>query len=54
MVTADDADAASVFDMARDILGNPYAPETPALPAPSGDGAAEDEVDPADATEHRP
>ena len=28
VVTADDADAASLFDMARNILGNPYAPAT--------------------------
>ncbi len=28
VVTADDADSASLFDMARNILGNPYAPAT--------------------------
>jgi hypothetical protein len=28
VVTADDADAASLFDMARNILGNPYADDT--------------------------
>jgi len=27
VVTADDADAASLFDMARNILGNPYEDE---------------------------
>ncbi|HTZ09757.1 MAG TPA: MFS transporter [Acidimicrobiales bacterium] len=38
VVTAADADAASVFDVARDILGNPYAPTPPHGPT----GAAPD------------
>ncbi len=38
VVTADDADAASLFDMARNILGNPYD----SLPGSGDDGSDED------------
>ena len=34
VVTADDADAASLFDMARNILGNPYEDTTGPVTAP--------------------
>jgi Na+/melibiose symporter-like transporter len=39
VVTADDADAASLFDMARNILGNPYDDD----PEPEDDRAGDDE-----------
>jgi hypothetical protein len=41
VVTKEDADSAVVIDMARNILGNPYADdEPPALPASPEDDAA--------------
>jgi len=50
VVTAEDADAASLFDMARNLLGNPYddatdplgdeTPPDPEAPAPVSDGPA--------------
>src|ERR1019366_6194376 len=36
VVTADDADSASLFDMARNILGNPYEDPASLEPAASG------------------
>ena len=46
VVTTEDADAASIFDMARDILGNPYAPK-PAEIEPAGpDETSPDETSP--------
>jgi Na+/melibiose symporter-like transporter len=40
VVTAEDADAASLFDMARNVLGNPYEESTDADHDPSSAGAA--------------
>jgi Na+/melibiose symporter-like transporter len=37
-VTAEDANAASLFDMARNVLGNPYAPAPDTGDDPSDDG----------------
>jgi MFS family permease len=44
VVTKEDADSAVVIDMARDILGNPYAPDDPeADPTPGALGAGDQE-----------
>ena len=37
VVTKEDADSAVVVDMARNILGNPYEPDDPAIAPPEGD-----------------
>jgi hypothetical protein len=37
-VTAEDANAASLFDMARNVLGNPYAPAPDTGDDPGDDG----------------
>ena len=47
VVTEEDADSAVVIDMARNVLGNPYAdddpmPALPAAPDGTGDGQSED------------
>jgi hypothetical protein len=42
VVTAEDADSASLFDMARNILGNPYEDPASPEPAPSDAGTAPD------------
>ncbi|HUI03963.1 MAG TPA: MFS transporter [Acidimicrobiales bacterium] len=66
VVTADDADAASWFERAREILGNPYATGRPALPsspgadtaggdaAHAGAGSTTDAAGPGGAVEHAP
>ena len=51
VVTADDADAASLFDMARNILGNPYEDDAGDGPSPWRRAAAD--RTPADATSRR-
>jgi hypothetical protein len=46
VVTADDANAASLFDMARNVLGNPYEDDAGDGDPAMGDGAPTDDVAP--------